>query len=404
MNAKIEFIDSGSITSPQGFSAGATSAGIKKKSGNPLDLGILYSETPCVVAALFTTNLVKAAPVVLSQKRVQSRISAVVVNSGCANACTGERGLADAEEMATLVARSLGVSIESVVVASTGVIGVPLPMDKIRAGTGKIVLSREGGHELAMAMMTTDTIPKEVAVSVKCGNESFTIGGVAKGSGMIHPQLATMLCFLTTDADVEKGFLQMALKEAVDASLNMVSVDGDTSTNDMVVLLANGKAGNRVITSGSELTDAFQQALNQVCIYLARCIARDGEGAGKLIEVTVQGAPTVAKARQVARTIVSSNLVKTAVYGNDPNWGRVLAAVGRSRVEIEPAKIDLYFADICLVKAGKPLPFDINKVVAVLKKSEVPIRLNLNMGTAQAVAWGCDLTEEYVRINSAYTT
>jgi len=405
MNVQIESISGGGVTSPSGFSAGVTAAGIKHAAGTRFDLGILYSDTPSVAAALFTRNRIKAAPLVLSQERVHSgRISAVIVNSGCANACTGERGIKDAEEMAALAARLVGVTPESVVVASTGVIGVPLPMDRIRAVTGKITLSPEGGHDFARAIMTTDTVPKEIAVSVKCGDSSFKIGGVAKGSGMLHPDMATMLCFLTTDAAVEKGFLQKALQEAADSSLNMVSVDGDSSTNDTVVLLANGRAGNTEIKRGSKMAGAFRQALLQVCIYLTRCLARDGEGASKLIEVTVNGAGSVKEARQAARTVVSSNLLKAAVYGNDPNWGRVLAALGRSGVEIEEAKIDLYFDSISVMKAGRPLSFDTEKVVAVLKRSEVPININLNIGSAQATAWGCDLTEEYVKINAEYTT
>jgi glutamate N-acetyltransferase/amino-acid N-acetyltransferase len=405
MNTVIETIAGGGVTSPPGFGAGVTSAGIKEKIGSRFDLGIMYSDAPCVAAGVFTSNRIKAAPVVISQLRLESgNISAVVVNSGCANACTAEQGMADAREMTRLAAEHLGVAPEAVLVASTGVIGVPLPMDRIRAGMGNIVLSAEGGHDLARAIMTTDTVPKEVAVAVKHGNGSFTIGGIAKGSGMIHPDMATLLCFLTTDASVEKGFLQTALKEAIDASLNMVSVDGDTSTNDTVLLLANGRAGNERVTPNSGLARTFRQALNQVCIHLAKCIARDGEGAGKLIEVTVNGAGDIKEARRVARTVVSSNLLKAAVYGSDPNWGRVLAAAGRSGVAIEESKIDLYFGGVCLVKSGRPVSFDVSRVVAIMKEKEVPISLNLNTGAAQATAWGCDLTEEYVRINSEYTT
>ncbi len=403
MEAKIEFIPEGTVTSPKGFRAGATCAGIKKETKHGLDLGILFSETPCVATAVFTTNKIKAAPVVLSQERLQGgRAVAVVVNSGCANACTGEQGLRDAVEMADLAAKRIGVSPEDVVVASTGVIGEQLPMKQIRAGIGQIILSPEGGHSLVKAMMTTDTVPKEVAARV--GDSGFIIGGIAKGSGMIHPNLATMLCFLTTDAAVDLAFLKLALRKAVDISFNMVSIDGDTSTNDMVLVMANGLAGNKPILQASRQASVFQQALDQVCIYLAKSIARDGEGASKLIEVTVSGALNVAEARLAARTIVSSPLVKTAVYGNDPNWGRIVAAVGRSGVEVVESKIDLYFGDIGVVKGGRPLPFDKRSVVAVLRGSEVFIGLNLNLGVASATAWGCDLSEEYVTINSQYTT
>jgi len=405
MEAKIEFITPGSITSPEGFHAGATYAGINKKARYGLDLGILFSEAPCVATALFTTNRIKAAPVVLCQQRLQGgRALAVVVNSGCANACTGEPGLADAAEMAELTAKGIGISPEDVLVVSTGVIGLPLPMKLIRTGIDQIVLSIDGGHELARAMMTTDTSPKEVAVAVRIGDSEFIIGGVAKGSGMIHPELATLLCFLTTDAAVDIDFLRLALRKAVALSFNMVSIDGDTSPNDMVLIMANGLAGNEPISQDTSQASAFQQALDQVCIYLAKCIARDGEGAGKLIEVTVSGAPGVAEARLAARTVVSSPLVKAAVHGSDPNWGRIMAAVGRSGVEVVESKIDLYIGRVCLVRSGKPLPFSKRSVVEVLSGSEVPISLQLNLGTASATAWGCDLSEEYVTINSQYTT
>ncbi len=403
MEAKIEFIPSGTVTSPQGFRAGATYAGIKKKTNDVLDLGMLFSEALCAATAMFTTNRIKAAPIVLCQRRLQSgEAQALVVNSGCANACTGEQGLADAEEVAELTAQRLGVSPKSVLVASTGVIGQLLPMKLIRTKIKQVALSIDGGHELEKAIMTTDTIPKEVAVRVS--ENQFIIGGIAKGAGMIHPNLATMLCFLTTDAAVDIDFLRLALREAADVSFNMVSVDGDTSTNDMVLIMANGLAGNEPISQGSEQAVVFQQALDRVCIYLAKCIARDGEGATRLIEVIVNGAPSVAEARLAARTVVSSPLVKTAVHGGDPNWGRILAALGRSGVEVVESKINLYIGDTCLLRAGCPLLFDKGGVVATLRSSEVTINLQLNLGMATATAWGCDLSEEYVTINSQYTT
>jgi len=398
---KIKLIASGSITAPHGFRTGATCAGIKKKDG--LDLGILFSEVAGTTAAVFTTNRIKAAPVVLCQQRLRrGRAVAVVVNSGCANACTGEQGLADAEEMAKLAAEAIGASPEDVLVASTGVIGQPLPMERLRDGIGQIVLTRDGGHELAKAMMTTDTVPKEAAVRID-ESESI-IGGVAKGAGMMHPDMATLLCFLTTDASVDANFLKLVLRKAVDISFNMVSIDTDTSPNDMVLIMANGLAGNEAISPGSRQADAFQQALNQLCIHLAKSIARDGEGATKLIEVTVSGAPGVAEARLAARTVVSSPLVKAAIHGSDPNWGRIMMALGRSGVEVVESKIDLHLGDIPVVKAGCPLPFDVEEVVRVLDGSEISIALNLNLGGATATAWGCDLSEEYVTINSQYTT
>jgi len=330
------------------------------------------------------------------------RAVAVVVNSGCANACTGEQGLADAAEMAKLAAEAIGVSPEDVLVASTGVIGQPLPMERLKDGIGQIVLTRDGGHELAKAIMTTDTVPKEAAIRID-GSE-FIIGGVAKGSGMIHPDMATLLCFLTTDARVDLNFLKLALRKAVDISFNMVSIDGDTSPSDMVLIMANGLAGSEAISEGSRQADAFQQALNQLCIHLAKAIARDGEGATKLIEVTVSGAPGVAEARLAARTVVSSPLVKAAIHGSDPNWGRIMMALGRSGVEVVESKVDLHLGDISVVRAGCPLPFDEKELIKVLDGNEVSIVLNLNLGSATATAWGCDLSEEYVTINSQYMT
>jgi glutamate N-acetyltransferase/amino-acid N-acetyltransferase len=401
MEAIVESIPTGGVTSPGGFRAGAVCAGIKSEARDCLDLGILASEATCKAAAVFTTNRIKAAPVVLSQQRLErGRAVAVVVNSGGANACTGEPGLADAVEMAELAARHIGVLPDDVMVASTGVIGQRLPMERIRAGVGRIVLAAEGGHELARAIMTTDTVPKEVAV--RTGD--FIIGGVAKGAGMIHPNLATLLCFLTTDASVDVDFLRLALREAVDVSFNMVSIDGDTSPNDMVLIMANGLAGGEPILSGSPQAGIFQQALNQVCVHLARAVARDGEGATKFIEVTVSGAASMADARTVARTIVSSPLVKSAVHGSDPNWGRVLAAAGRSGVELVEASTDLYIGNICLVNHGCPLSFSREEVVRLLSNREVAIALDLNLGSGTATAWGCDLSEEYVTINSQYTT
>ncbi|MFC1933772.1 bifunctional glutamate N-acetyltransferase/amino-acid acetyltransferase ArgJ [Chloroflexota bacterium] len=403
--AKIDFIPGGTVTSPKGFFAGATCAGIKKTTERSLDLGILFSEAPCVAAALFTTNKIKSAPVILCQERLQkSSAVAVVVNSGCANAFTGKQGLADAAEMAALAANGIGVSPEDVLVASTGVTGQPLPMKLVEAGISQIILSNDGGHELARAIMTTDTTPKETALDIKIGDSEFTIGGIAKGSGMIHPNLATLLCFLTTDAAVELDFLRSALRKAADISFNMISIDGDTSPSDTVLIMANGLAGNATISPDSRQADTFQQALDQICIYLAKAVARDGEGATKLIEVTVNGAVSATEAKLAARTIISSSLVKAAIHGGDPNWGRIIAAVGQSGVEAVESKIDLYIGDVGVLKGGNPLPFSVQDTVRILKQNEVPISLHLNLGTASATAWGCDLSEEYVTINSQYMT
>ena len=312
MDTESDYIPSGGVTSPGGFLAGAVSAGIKYSPGKRLDLGILYSPKICTAAGVFTTNKVKAAPVLLSRERLaKGKVQAVVMNSGYANACTGKQGMADALEMTELAAKHIGVKKENVLVASTGVIGAMLPMENIRTAIPKVELTVEGGHDLARAIMTTDRVPKEVAVKA----DGFTIGGMLKGAGMIHPDMATMLCFLTTDAAVEADFLRQALKKAVTVSFNMISVDGDTSTNDTVVIMANGAAGGKTITKGSDKAKVFQQALDKVCIYLAREAARDGEGATKLIEVKVSGALNLKDARLAARTMVSSSLVKTAVYG-----------------------------------------------------------------------------------------
>ncbi len=401
MKAESDFVPSGGVASPRGFLAGATSAGIKYDGQDRLDLGILFSEVPCTTAAVFTTNKVKAASVVLNQRRLQGDgIRAVVMNSGCANSCTGEAGMENAVEMTEMAARHVGVAPDAVLVASTGVIGMTLPMERIRAAVPRLVLSVSGGHDLARAIMTTDTVPKEVAV--KAGD--FIIGGCAKGSGMIHPDLATMLAFLTTDAAVDADFLRQALREAVDVSFNMVSIDGDNSTNDMVLIMANGMAGGEKVILGSRQAGVFQQALNKVCVHLAMAIARDGEGATKLIEVHVSRAASLAEARQAARTIVGSSLVKAAVHGSDPNWGRVVAAAGRSGVELLADRLELRIGGICLVKNGCPVPFEKKEVVRLLDGREVYIDLSLNIGGGAATAWGCDLSEEYVTINSDYTT
>jgi glutamate N-acetyltransferase/amino-acid N-acetyltransferase len=405
METNIDTIADGTATTPLGFHAGATTAGIKEGGEDKLDLGILFSQEVCVVAGLFTTNRIKSAPVVLCQERVKKgRAAAVVVNSGCANASTGKQGLADAEEMAALTAKAIGVDPEEVLVASTGVIGQRLPMERIEDGLNHISLSDNGGHELARAMMTTDTVPKETAVAISAEGLRFTIGGVVKGSGMIHPNMATLLCFLTTDAAVEPDFLKQALRQAADISFNMVSIDGDTSPSDTLLLLANGMAGNPAISPGSQLAELFQQALDRVCIHLAKAVARDGEGATKLLEITVNGAASKADATRAARTIVSSPLWKAAAYGRDPNWGRVVAALGRSGAEVEESRLDIYIGDIPVLKGGTPVSYAEPDIVRVLERDEVPVTLELNLGTASATAWGCDLTEKYVIINSQYTT
>lgn len=401
----IKEIAGGTVTSPKGFTAGAVYAGLKSEEKELPDVGLLFSEVPCAAAGVFTANRIKAAPVLLSQKNLaEQKAQAIVVNAGCANACVGEQGTSDAYDMAAFTAYKLNIDKELVLVASTGVIGVALPMPKVRDGIDRVTLSPKGGHDLAWAIITTDTGTKEIAVSASADGKEFIIGGIAKGAGMIHPNMATLLCFLTTDAAVEPDFLQMTLRHAVDNSFNMITIDGDTSTNDSVFLLANGLAQNEPIDADSPAADVFEEALEHVCLYLAKRIAGDGEGATKLIEVTVEGALTVADARTAARTIASSPLVKSAIYGADPNWGRIMAALGRSGVEIEGAGIDVYLDGLQVAQKTRAARFDHNKAKAILSQKQVSIKVNLHVGKGSATAWGCDLSEEYVTINSAYRT
>ncbi len=405
MSFSYTVVEGGTITSPRGFVAGAAYAGLKTRGQDPLDLGILYSEAPCTAAGLFTSNKVKAAPVLLSQQRLRSRqAQAIVVNSGCANACTGDQGCADAAEMAALAAARLGLAPEMVLVASTGVIGDYLPMESLRRAVPGVALSAGDGHRLARAIMTTDTVPKEIAIRVTGPNLDVTVAGIAKGAGMIHPDLATLLSFVTTDAAAEANFLEQALRRAADASFNMLTIDGDTSTNDSLMVLANGLAGNPPLAAGTEAGEAFARALEQVCIHLARAIARDGEGATRLVQVTVEGAASLSQARAAARTIAGSSLVKAAVHGADPNWGRVMAALGRSGAQVEESRVDLCLGSLRLLEQGQPLCFSPEQARALLQKDEVEFRLDLNLGQGRATAWGCDLSAEYVTINSAYTT
>ncbi|MDA0987550.1 MAG: bifunctional glutamate N-acetyltransferase/amino-acid acetyltransferase ArgJ [Chloroflexi bacterium] len=405
MSVELKWLEKGTITSPKGFLAGATYSGIRTYTEDKLDLGIVSSEVPCTVAGTFTTNKIKSPSVVMNQRRVTSgRAQAVVINSGIANACVGEQGMTDALEMADLAAKHLDLDPELVLACSTGLIGVELPMALIRAGVAKVQLTADGGHDLGRAIRTTDTTDKEFAVSFHAGGKSYVLGGIAKGSGMVHPNMATMLAFLATDAPVEQQFLQEALSKSVDSSFNMISVDGDTSTSDSVIILANGAAGGDAITSGSPSAEAFRQALDEVCIALAREIARDGEGASKLVQVTVDGALSESDARIAARAVVSSTLVKAAIHGADPNWGRIMVALGYSGAELDESRVALYISDVCIMEDGRPIPYFKDAVVLTMSGPEISLRLDLNLGNASATAWGCDLSEEYVTFNSAYTT
>ena len=405
MAAIIELIQGGGVTSAKGFSAGATYAGLKTLDDDTLDLGILLSERPATVAGTFTTNRVVSPSVTLTKQRVaRGSVRAVVANSGCANCCVGDQGLRDAEEMAALAAGHTGVAADEVLVCSTGLIGVELPMALIRQNIGNVQLDEDGGPQFARAIMTTDAHPKEMAVSVDVSGRRVTLGGTAKGVGMIHPNMATMLCCVATDAAVEPGFLQRALRESADVSFNMIDVDSDQSTNDTLLVLANGAAGGEEIQGDSASGVAFQEALTYVCTSLAKDLVRDGEGAQKLIEVVVEGAHSLGDARTAARDIASSMLVKAMVHGRDPNWGRVMMALGKSGIEFDESQVDLFINDIHMVHEGKAFPYLKDAVISSMSGPEVQFKVSVNAGEFSATAWGCDLTEEYVTFNSAYST
>lgn len=393
----------GGVCAPSGFLASGVHTGVKRKRR---DLALLFSDVPAHAVATFTTNRVKAAPLLLTMEHLQRSgglLQALVVNSGNANSCNGPQGMDDARTMAQLTASSLGIPVEWVAVGSTGVIGLPLDMEKLVPGIPEAVrgLHANGSVEAVEGIMTTDTQPKEVAVECLIGGLPVRIGGIAKGSGMIHPNMATMFAFVTTDAAVAPDVLVAAHRKSVAKSYNMISVDGDTSTNDMAVLLANGRAGNSLIAGGSHL-DAFQEALDYVNIALAKAIVRDGEGATKLIEIHVKGAPGEEDARKIARSIAGSNLVKTAVFGCDPNWGRIFCAAGYSGAEFDPEKVDIFLGPIQVAKNGVAIPFDDEKARRFLDSTDVSVTLDFQMGSGEATAWCCDMTYDYVKINASY--
>ncbi|MFY9217094.1 MAG: bifunctional glutamate N-acetyltransferase/amino-acid acetyltransferase ArgJ [Tepidanaerobacteraceae bacterium] len=398
----MKYIDGG-ITSPKGFKAAGVASGIRKKGRK--DVALVYSEQPAQAAAVYTLNKFQAAPLQVTKEHLKDGIAqAIVVNSGVANACMGQQGLMSAKEMAQITADCLLIKAEDVVVASTGVIGVPLPMELITKGIkdASKALSYDGGADAAEAIMTTDLVKKEVACQLEIGGKTVTIGAMAKGSGMIHPNMATMLGFITTDASIESDCLQHVLKKATDASFNMVSVDGDTSTNDMVAILANGLAENPKITMESEYLKDFEAAVTEVCIRLAKMIAQDGEGATKLIEVEVVGAKSLEDARKGARAICSSNLVKAAIFGEDANWGRIVTAMGYSGAEVDPSIVDVYIGELLVAEKGTGLKFDEEKASQILKQKEIKLKVDLNLGSEEATAWGCDLSYDYVKINADY--
>jgi glutamate N-acetyltransferase/amino-acid N-acetyltransferase len=402
--AGIEIIPGGGVTAPEGFAAGGVYTGIKSPGEDTLDVGMLASDRPSVAAAMFTRNTVRAWAVQVSQEHLRDgRAQAIIINSGCSNVATGAPGLRDAREMARLAATKLLIDERDVIVGSTGVIGRRLPMEKIRAGAECMTLRRDGGTAFARANMTTDTHPKEFAVRFRAQRRTYSVGACAKGSGMIHPDMATMFCWITTDAPVERRLLRGALRRAVDASLNMISVDGDTSTSDTAAMLSNGAAGGATIAAGTREAAAFERALTYVCTVMARMLARDGEGAQKLIEVRVEGAASEREARAAARAVSASPLVKSAVHGHDPNWGRLLMAIGRSGARVRLERVRAWLGPIAVYR-GAPLPFDESAASDYLRNEEVLLRADLGAGSARATAWGCDLTPEYVHINSDYTT
>jgi glutamate N-acetyltransferase/amino-acid N-acetyltransferase len=396
----------GSITFPKGFTAIGVKAGVKK-SGKE-DVAIIYSTVKAQTAAVFTTNLMAGAPIKVSQAVLESGTAqAIVVNSGCANACTGEQGLADAQEMTSFTAKLLNVAASDVFVASTGVIGVAMPMEKIKKGIDLAVkwLSPAGGELAVKAIMTTDTFTKNLAYEFSLGGKTVRIAGIAKGAGMIQPNLATMLSFITTDVAIASSVLQQALTAAVKTSFNMVTVDGDTSTNDMVGVLANGLAGNQLINSTSQADFAiFQEALTSLCTYLAKQVARDGEGATKFLELTVHHAASFAAGKQVAMAIAKSPLVKTAFFGQDPNWGRILCAVGYAGIPLDPDKISLAIGGVPIVANGLGVVYDEAALCEVMADSDIKVDVDLASGSETVTVWSCDFSYEYVKINGEYHT
>ena len=402
-------IITGGVCAAKGFQANGIHCGIRKNHSKK-DLALIYSEVPANAAAVYTTNLVKGAPLLVTKAHIaDGRAQAVICNSGNANTCNAD-GIEIAEAMSALVAKQLSIPASDVVVASTGVIGQPLKLDPIASGLPALAegLNPDGSATAAEAIITTDTVRKEIAVEFELGGVTCHLGGIAKGSGMIHPNMATMLVFLTTDAAISAEMLQKALSGDVAGTFNMVSIDGDTSTNDMVTILANGMAGNAEITAEGPDFTAFMTALNSVTVQLCRCIAGDGEGATKLLECRVEGAQNLSIARTVAKSVICFSLLKAAMFGADANWGRVLCAIGYSGADVDVQRVDVAFkspkgiVEVC--KNGAGVPFSEEEAKAVLLEKEIEILVKLNSGDAAATAWGCDLTYDYVKINGDYRT
>ncbi len=391
----------GNIASPLGFSADGLHAGFKKRK---LDFGWIVSEVPANVAGVYTTNQVIAAPLIVTkQAQQQEKMQAIVVNSGVANSCTGQKGLEDAYTMQEWTAKKLGIANDLVGVASTGVIGEFLPLDKLENGLSKIVVNGNA-DDFAQAILTTDTVTKTITVEETFGKDVVTMSGVAKGSGMIHPNMATMLAFITCDANISSQTLQKALSQEVETTFNQITVDGDTSTNDMVLVLSNGCTQNQEIIEGTEDYDRFVAMLHVVMTDLAKKIAKDGEGATKLIQVDVTGAKDSLSARMVAKSIVGSSLVKTAIFGEDANWGRIIAAIGYSGVDLDVERIDIALEHLSVMVQSSPVSFDQEEMEEVMQKDQITISVNLNSGSESGRAWGCDLSYDYVKINALYRT
>lgn len=407
MTMKFKVLD-GDVTSPKGFKASGIHAGIKKAKK---DMTLIVSDVMAEGAAVFTTNKACAAPVIVSKACVnQGKIKAIVVNSGNANACTGDKGLEDAWTMAETTAKALGVEKENVIVSSTGIIGVPMPMELVVPGIEQAAaeLSYDGGLAAAEAIMTTDLCMKKIAVEVEIDGKTVTLGGIAKGSGMIHPNMATMLSFITSDVKIEGDFLQESLKQITQKTYNMITVDGDTSTNDMVAVLANGAAGNKAIDDKHPEKDKFLEAFYFINEYLAKAIVRDGEGATKFLEAEILNAPTEEDAQLAVKSILGSSLVKTAFFGEDGNWGRILCSIGYSGADYDMDKIEIFLSsaagEIQIVKAGQGVGASEEKMLEILKCTDIKITADFHKGTASAKGWGCDLSYDYVKINGAYRT
>ena len=393
------------VTFPKGFKAAGVKAGIKK-SGN-LDLALIYTEKEAAVAGVFTKNAVAAAPVIVSREVVKGgKAHAIVANAGCANACTGETGLANARKMAALAAAEVGCASDEVLVGSTGIIGVNLPMDKLEAGikAAAVELSEDGSKNAGNAIITTDTYSKACSCEVEIGGQAVRFGAIAKGSGMIQPNMATMLCYITTDANISSQLMQKALSEIVEVSFNMISVDGDMSTNDTVLVLANGASGAAEITDGSPEYDKFYATLKEICQELSKRIAADGEGATKFLTINVSGTKTFEDAKTVAMSIAKSPLVKTAFFGEDPNWGRVICAVGYAGIPMVPEKTVIKFGGVPVYANGLGAEFNEDDIHKVMAEHDIVIDVEMGMGDAKATVWSCDFSYEYVKINGEYHT